>query len=129
MTSFELKSLIAKAIEPTIGVHRKSTKSRSFNYPYVTEGEVNSFLMSIPYFENQLALYLITNGVKNGYETCLQTSDEWEESFLEKVNLWANSENWLKGDYYPIHHPANKKDLIQEENILRLPNRVLIVRF
>src|SRR4051794_39915580 len=98
ITKDYLAAIIFKKISATIDKHRESKKYQSDNEPYpgATDEEVLDFIVSIPYFHDRLKDFLLGNLV----ESTIIISQSWENEFIKKIQLWAESYEWLHGDDY-----------------------------
>jgi hypothetical protein len=96
ITKDYLVEIIFKKISDTIDIHRMS-KRHLFNYQpcsLPTEDEVMDFIISIPYFDDKLKDFLIGNLG----ESTIIISQSWENEFIIKTRLWAESAEWLHGN-------------------------------
>jgi len=86
----ELRKLIFDAINPTIEAYREAQENYfwlEFN-PCTNEQEIDDFIKSIPYFEQELKDFLLDNCAR---EKVIVISDEWEEEFAKKVWMWVGN--------------------------------------
>ena len=96
ITKDYLAEIIFKKISDNINIHRKS-KRHLVNYHFSsvpTDDEVLDFIISIPYFDDRLKDFLIGNLG----ETTIIISQSWENEFIIKTRLWAESVEWLHGN-------------------------------
>ena len=118
ITKDYLAEIIFKKISETIDKYRES-KSQQFDnepYPGATDEEVLDFIISIPYFDDKLKDFLLGNLL----EETIIISQSWENEFIKKTRLWAESFEWLHGnDYFLIE--AHISGINKEGTFLRLP--------
>ena len=96
ITKDYLTEIIFKKIGDNIDTHRQSKKhlgdAELPSFP--TDEEVLDFIISIPYFDDRLKDFLIGNLG----ETTIIISQSWENEFIIKTRLWAESIDWLHGN-------------------------------
>ena len=117
ITKDYLTNIIFKAISETIDKHRESRRHQFDNEPYpsATDEEILDFIISIPYFDNKLKDFLIGNLV----EDTIIISQTWENEFIKKTRLWAESFDWLHGNDHFLK--SVNVDQIREKTSLSLP--------
>ncbi len=98
ITKDYLTEIIFKKISETIDKHRESKNQQFDNEPYpgATDEEVLDFIISIPYFAEKLKDFLLGNLA----EDTIIISQAWENEFIKKTRLWAESFEWLHGNDY-----------------------------
>src|SRR5215203_2684064 len=96
ITKDYLTEIIFKKIAGNINFHRQSKRHLgSMEHASVpTDEEVLDFIISIPYFDDRLKDFLIGNLG----ETTIIISQSWENEFIIKAKLWADSMDWLHGN-------------------------------
>jgi hypothetical protein len=117
ITKNYLAEIIFKKISPTIDIHRMS-KRHLFNYEpcsLPTTEELLDFIISIPYFDDKLKDFLIGNLG----DTTIIISQSWENEFIIKTRLWAESVEWLHGNDHFLKSPVFTNS--REKNYLSLP--------
>ncbi len=118
ITATYLTDIIFRAINETIMVRRASQKNHLhyLNYPTAREEEIVDFILSIPYFDEQLKKFLMDKQK----ETTTIISQTWETAFIVKCKSWANNNDWLHKDpicligFYPEY-------ITKRKDFLRLP--------
>ena len=112
----ELRELIFAEIDPTIERHRESDENYfwlEYN-PAATEKEIEDFIRSIPYFTQGLKGFILNEFF--GVQEMLVT-EEWKKEFMQKVNIWARSHEWLKGGDSFIRDPYSSSITITIEQL------------
>jgi hypothetical protein len=121
----QLRSIIKKAIAPTILKYRKTKLLfKSDKITGVTENEVNEFLFCIPYFEKALSYYLLGDGKIANTSTSLFVRASWVKEFKKRVEYWAHSTEWLNNTATPLHHPGYRGRALIDDDPLRLPRLI-----
>lgn len=118
ITKDYLTGIIFKKIGENIHVHRQS-KKHLVNLEHAsvpTDEEVLDFIISIPYFDDRLKDFLIGNLG----ETTIIISQSWENEFIIKTKLWADSMDWLHGNDRFLKVP-NPDEMAIERRFLSLP--------
>jgi hypothetical protein len=113
---FELREIIFKSINSTIGIYRESKRNYFWfeYYPLATDCEVNDFIDSNPFFDSNLKNYL-TNSFYSDKVTLI--TDKWYGEFWDKVYVWSESVEWLFYDVKFICDPyLNIEGNIKNEN-------------
>lgn len=98
ITKAYLENIIYRMINTNIELHRVS-KNSSYEYQpgiNATEEEVIDFIVTIPYFDEDLKYFLLGN-IK---EETIIISQSWEIEFIKKCRLWVQSFEWIEGDDY-----------------------------
>ena len=120
-----LIGLIKNAIEPTISIHREFSKQiTSYNYDNnasIKQTEIDSFLLTIPYFHRTFTYYLLNEGKIGNMHTSPWVSDEWLYNYNKKIHLWANSNDWLYGPLVYIHQPEISIRIKMRKQLIQLP--------
>jgi hypothetical protein len=118
ITKDYLTGIIFKRISETIDQYRESKKQPFDNEPYpgATDEEVLDFIISIPYFDEKLKDFLLGNLV----EDTIIISQTWENEFIKKARLWADSFEWLHGNDYFLSE-AHVSGINKEGVFLGLP--------
>jgi hypothetical protein len=118
ITKDYLTEIIFKKISETIDKHRETRRHQFDNEPYpgATDEEVLDFIISIPYFDDKLKDFLIGNLV----ESTIIISQSWENEFIKKTRLWAESFDWLYGNDHFLKE-QNSDDINRERQFLSLP--------
>ena len=117
ITKEYLAEIILKKISEKIDVHRRAKRDAISNGAYAlpTDEEVLDFIISIPYFDDRLKDFLIGN---LGDSTII-ISQSWENEFIVKTRLWAESFEWLHGNDQLLSEPGNSNN--KERKFLSLP--------
>lgn len=118
ITKDYLGEIIFKKISETIDKHRESKRHQFDNEPYpgATDEEILDFIISIPYFDEKLKDFLLGNLV----EDTIIVSQSWENEFIKKTVLWAESFEWLHGDDYFLSQ-EHISGINKEKMFLTLP--------
>lgn len=93
ITKEYLLDIIRRKISATIHLHRKR-HPYSFNVvgSSASSGEVQDFILSIPYFDASLKNFLTSRA-----DTQTIISQAWELEFMKKCELWMQGYEWLYG--------------------------------
>lgn len=96
MKSHELRKIIFDEINPTIDIHRESDENYFWleHNPDVTDREIEDFIQSIPYFDQELKNFLLDVLFEDKE---MLVTEEWKEELIQKVSIWAKSCEWLNG--------------------------------
>ena len=96
ITKDYLAEIIFKKASETIDKHRESKQQQFDNDPYPgpTDEEVLDFIITIPYFDQKLKDFLLGNLA----EDTIIISQTWENEFIKRARLWAESFEWLHGN-------------------------------
>jgi hypothetical protein len=118
ITKDYLVEIIFKKISENIDIHRQSKRHQFDNEPYpgATDEEILDFIISIPYFDDRLKNFLLGNLA----ETTIIISQSWENEFIIKARLWAESFEWLHGNDYFLSE-AHVSNIKREGKFLSLP--------
>ena len=118
ITKEYLIDTIFRMINTSLQLHRASKNRSMYNdeHPTATDEEIIDFIVTIPYFDEQLKYFLLGN-VK---ENTIIISQSWELEFIKKTISWVQSYEWLEGDDYYLSD-AHISRLQQKANCLRLP--------
>ncbi len=124
-----LREIVRRAIAPTISIHRKPEKTLAkYKEQVVTEEEIDEFLFSIPYLDRALCYYLLGNGIISNNETSLWVTDNWIQEFERRIQYWAESSEWLKGNLILIHYPGFMGRAMIDDDTLRLPRLIFEIK-
>ena len=118
ITKDYLTGIIFKRIADNINIHRQSKRHLGgMEHASVpTDEEVLDFIISIPYFDDRLKDFLIGNLG----ETTIIISQSWENEFIIKTKLWADSMDWLHGNDRFLKAPM-PDSINTERRFLSLP--------
>ncbi|MEJ7587666.1 MAG: hypothetical protein WKI04_08900 [Ferruginibacter sp.] len=118
ITKDYLVEIIFKKISESIDKHRESKRQQFDNVPYpgATDEEILDFIISIPYFDDRLKNFLLGNLA----ESTIIISQSWENEFIIKTRLWAESFEWLHGNNYYLSE-AHISNIKRDEQFLSLP--------
>lgn len=118
ITKEYLIDTICRMINTSLQLHRASKNRSMYNdeYPTATDEEIIDFIVTIPYFDEQLKYFLLGN-VK---ENTIIISQSWELEFIKKTISWVQSYEWLEGDSYYLSD-AHISRLQGQVNCLSLP--------
>ena len=99
ITAQELRNIIGELISPTIHLYRESKKIISeeevFQH-HANDHEIDDFLFSNPYFDNDLVGQLVDPGLLGFSGSEAKIYGDWKKEFIEKINLWVDSYYWLR---------------------------------
>lgn len=99
ITAQELRNIIGEIISPTIYLYRKSKNQipEDLNSDKeASEYEIDDFLFSNPYFDEELVSQLTDPGLLGFFHSTAKIYGNWKSEFLEKVKLWTESYYWLR---------------------------------
>ena len=99
ITAQELRDIISELISPTIHQYRESKKripEEGIFYFTASEDEIDDFLFSNPYFDNDLVGQLADPRLLGFRGREARIYGDWKREFIEKINLWAISYYWLR---------------------------------
>lgn len=118
ITKEYLVEIIFNKISESIDIHRQSKNHQFDNEPYpgATDEEMLDFIISMPYFDDKLKNFLLGNLA----ETTVIISQSWENEFIIKTRLWAESFEWLHGNDYFLSE-AHISNINKERKFLSLP--------
>ncbi len=104
---FYLKELVFREINPTIELHRESKRNYFYfeHYDFAADQEVEDFIFSIPFFSEDLKEFL--RGRDNLIST--EVTKAWINKYIENIEKWAESEEWLFYDVGYICDPLLNK--------------------
>lgn len=119
VTNDYLTEIIFKKASETIDRHRESKQHQFDNEPYpgATDEEVLDFIITIPWFDVKLKDFLLGN---LGVDTII-ISQTWENEFIKKTMLWAESFEWLQGGNHYFLHEADSSSTNKNKSFLTLP--------
>jgi hypothetical protein len=106
ITASYLKNLIFLEISKYIQLHRES-KNRSFLYKlyeFALDQEVDDFILSTPYYSDDLKDYLMRID-----DPGILVTNSWVQQFTINTELWAMSDEWLYYDVEYIRDPSLNK--------------------
>ena len=108
ITSYYLNELIAKELINTIELYRQSKRTFYFDGDYyVADQEIRDFIFSTPYFSYDLKEFLYNSND----HIFIGVTKDWFYKFLENIDLWVESDEWLYSDMTFTHDPSlNKND-------------------
>lgn len=98
ITAQELRNIISELISPAIQLYRESKKQipeEGIFYPEASDDEIDDFLFSNPYFDGDLVGQLTDPGLLGFWGNIATIHGDWKKEFIEKINLWAISNEWL----------------------------------
>lgn len=98
ITAQELRNIIGELISPTIHLYRESKKvipEGGVFQPEASDYEIDDFLFSNPYFDNDLVGQLVDPGLLGFFGKEAAIYGDWKREFIEKINLWVISYYWL----------------------------------
>ena len=96
ITTYKLRQIIKNEILAAIGDFRQSTgEYKSVVKENVSDHEVETFILTNPYFSETLAIQL-TDMDFAGFHPSAKIYEYGEEGFIELVRKWANSNEWLQ---------------------------------
>ena len=114
VTTDDLRNIIALKVNETILEYRQSKgNGGSDSYPMATNYEIDEFIKSIPYYDDQLKNFLLGE-----YSSCAAlVSEIWFGRFYSAITWWYESEEWM--DY---NHEAFADALLnyKDESIIKL---------
>lgn len=118
ITKDYLTGIVFKNASETIDKHRQSKQHPFDNKPYpgATDEELLDFIISIPYFDVRLKDFLLGNLA----EDTIIISQAWENEFIKKTKLWAESFEWLQGNDHFLSE-AVINGMQKEKAFLTLP--------
>ena len=100
--SYYLNELIVDSIHGSIDLHRQSKNTIYFDGDdFVAFREIYDFISSSPYFSHDLKEFLYSRD----YSVFIGVTKEWFYEFIDKIYLWAESEEWLSYDAKYICDP------------------------
>ena len=92
-----LINIIERRVNQTIGLRRNLSAAELLIEPtlYATNEEIADFVLSIPYFDERLKNFIL------GFvtEQTIIISQTWEIAFSVRTGRWAESDEWLHGDF------------------------------
>lgn len=88
---------------------------------------MDEFLFCIPYLDRALCYYLLGNGKISNTQTCLFVKSSWIREFKKRVELCAQSSEWLNNTATPIHHPGYRGRAMIDDDPLGLPRLIFQV--
>jgi len=102
ITPYFLLELIVFDISDSIHIHRES---KNYYWLFTATGpatinEVENFIHSTPFYNNELKAFLLGRKTK-----ALLITTGWLETFYEKTSQWSESDEWLYYDATYICHP------------------------
>lgn len=118
---YQLRKIICDVINPTIDLYRESKGDFFWSeyYQNVSEKEIEDFINSTPYFDLAVKDF-VSNPLY--HEQSVMVPNSWEQLFIKKVYLWAQSFEWLHGDRKFIANPVlNMHNIKNNAEILALP--------
>lgn len=102
VTSFYLNELIAESIQGGIDLHRWSKNTIYFDGDqFVSLREIYDFIYSSPYLSYDLKEFFYSRD----HTIFVKVTKEWFNEFVDKIYLWAKSEEWLFYDVKYICDP------------------------
>lgn len=118
ITKDYLTEIIFKQTSETINRYRESKQQQFDNesFPGATDEEVLDFIITIPYFDQKLKDFLLGNLADN----TIIISQTWENEFIKRTRLWAESFEWLHGNDYFLSE-VHIKSINKERIFLTLP--------
>lgn len=118
ITKDYLTEIVFKKATETIEKRRESKQHQFDNEPYpgATDEEVLDFILTIPYFDEKLKDFLLGNLA----DDTIIISQAWENEFIKKTRLWADSRDWLQGSNYFLDE-TNSRSAQNTATFLRLP--------
>ena len=97
VTGEYLINIIERRVNQTIGLRRNLSATELLVEPllYATNEEIADFILSIPYFDERLKNFIL------GFltEQTIIISQSWEIAFIVRTGRWAESDEWLHGDF------------------------------
>ncbi len=97
VTGEYLINIIERRVNQTIGLRRNLSATELLVGPllYATNEEIADFILSIPYFDERLKNFIL------GFlsEQTIIISQTWEIAFSVRTGRWAESDEWLHGDF------------------------------
>ena len=114
ITRIYLASIIYIVIHKNNEQHEEEDGWFGNYYFAATDEKVLDFIISIPYFDNGLKDFIVGN-LK---EQSIIITSEWEDEFIDKCFLWAESKQWPRGLAAVFNKALNNDETV---SLLKLP--------
>ena len=118
ITGEYLITVIEQYVNRTISIRRKhSVQQLTIKRAYEsTNAEIADFILSIPFFDERIKNFIL--GISN--EQTIIISQSWEIAFIVRVRKWAESDEWLRGDFR-LSMGSYDEQLKEGKDFLTLP--------
>lgn len=113
VTVSDLRQKVVSIIHSTINLSRGISK----NHPSSIEAAINEFelfIKTIPYFEEELKLFLLKEG--NGTKS-FPIGKQWNSMFVGFISSWAHGPQWLGENVFEFEEDLVDKILANESKL------------
>lgn len=116
LTADDLRTVVARTIEPSISIHRTAREERSDDnlsfkgrWEPPTDEEVDDFILSNPNLDQDLREQLTDPGLLGFAAKRARASDNWIKTFGKDIDRWVVDAKWLRADF-PWLHDSHERE-------------------
>lgn len=121
LTADDLRTVVARTIQPSISIHRTARQERSDanlsfegRWEPPTDEEVDDFILSNPNLDQDLREQLTDPGLLGFAAKLAKASDDWIETFGKDIDRWVVDARWLRADLPWLHESHGREPEVSD---------------